>query len=248
MVDVKALIHPSPGAGSEIEYEPGSDYADMDAVDEDDVAGYETELSATLKDEPEPVAAPESDVDWRAIAQAQQAELAKFKTVQAEQEKADFERRVKELPEAERSDFVINFYRERERAAEMETVRKSQAESHPLSTVLLGPVMERFDIEIDDPAVYAEAMNAMEAKYSEIINSIVAEGVKREMDKFYAGAGVQWGASGLGGSQPRPLQSQNPIRNQYEQTHKELRKPGIKTEADLQKLIRQRDQAKRQGR
>jgi hypothetical protein len=186
-------------------------------------------------------------VDWRAIAQAQQAELAKFKTAQATQEKADFERRVKELPEAERADFVINFYRERERSAEMETVRRSQAESHPLATVLLGPVMERFDIEIDDPTVYAEAMNAMEAKYADIINTIVAEGVKREMDKFYAEAGVQWGTGKLGDSQPRPLQPKNPIRNQYEQTRKELKgKP--KTQDDIQKLIRQRDQATRGAR
>ena len=242
VADMKELIHQTATGTVEepIEYEP-DDYQNMDAIDEDDVE----ELEAVAEEEAPAEEAAPSTVDWQAIARQQQEELARYKMDQAEREKADFERRVNELPVEERADYILNFYKERERAFEMEKMRAEQAQAHPLATVLFAPIMERFDMEVDDPEVYAEAMDAMEARYMDIVNSIVEERVTQEMEKFYAETGREWGTDKLGSAQPRPLQPRNPIRSQYEQTRKELAKPGVvKTTDDLTKLIRQRQMAK----
>jgi hypothetical protein len=239
---VKSLIKPTPGM--EIEFEENQfDYANIDEVTAEDLEAMDSQIPAT-EQQPEPTQA-QPTTDWEKVARDQQAELARFKAEQSEREKSDFERRVGELPEAERAEFILNFYRERERASEMESIRRQQAETHPLSTVLLAPVLEKFDLEIEDAAVYASAMDSIEQKFADIINVVVNERVKQEMDKFYEGAGKEWGVKKLGDAQPAGLPVTNPVRNQYEQTRKEMLKPGLsKSVDDLASLLRQRSQAK----
>lgn len=240
---ITQLIHRTPqAADGPTEYEM-DDYQNADAVTDDDLIPM-AEQAAPAEEEEQPPAEPEAD--WKAIAQRQEAELARYKTEQASREKADFERRVQELPEAERAEFVINFYRERERAAEVDQVRKSLADKHPVGTMLVGLMGEDFNMEIEDPSAYAEALAHLDTKGAELLDSFIREGVKREMDKFYAQVGAEWGSNKIGAAQPRPLVPRNPVRNQYEQQREALAKPGVvKTTEELTNLIRRREMSKR---
>ena len=240
--DVKALIHQGPGAVSEdIEYEPDS-YGNMDEIDEDDVEALE---AAPEPEEEVPAEEATLAPDWQAIAQQQAQELTRIKAEQQEKEKADFDKFLESKPPEERYEIYKKHMEEQERAREVEQIRQQQAATHPLASMLFAPISELFDIEIDDPQQYAEAMDVVEAKYAELVAAFVDERVKQEMDKFYAETGREWGSTKLGDAQPRPLEPRNPIRGQYEQTRKEMAQPRVvKTVDDLTKLVRQRQMAK----
>lgn len=242
--DAQALIHrgQTETEAEPIEYE-ADDFANMDAFTEEDLP---PEMPPAALEEPAPETPPATEaIDWQALAQQQTAEIARLKAEREAREKADFERFIDSKPPEERYEAYKAHVAEQERAREVAALREEQARTHPLANAFFSPVMERFDMEIEDPAALAEAYDALERTYAGIINQVVEARLKQEMDKFYAETGREWGVRGLGSAQPRPLAPANPVRNQYERTHQELAKPGkVKTQEQLTDLIRHRQQAK----
>jgi hypothetical protein len=235
---------PAGGEVQEIEYE-SEDFANSDALDESDYAAQDADVETT--DEPveeEPVV--EDKTDWRAIAKQQQDELEKYRAEQSSREEADYERRRDELTGDERTKFVEDHWRNKDRARQVESLRKDLAESHPVSTVLFGALGQEFNIDIDDPVRYRASMDHLEERWGGLLTGLIADGVKTEMDKFYAERGAEWGVDKLGGSTPRPLKPRDPARAQYEARRQQLMKPGAaKTVDDIAATIRARANAKR---
>lgn len=243
--EAQTLIHPTlqDGPDESVEYEMDN-YGDMDELTGDDLAAMDTGPEA--EENPEEAPAPIKDgPDWEAVAKAQEEELARFRASEAERRASDFERRKNELSGDERAEFIENYYKEQTRLAQMEVVRQSEAEKHPLATVLFAPIMERFQVEIDKPEEYSALMDSVEGQYSQIIDSIVDARVKQEMDKFYAEAGQQWGVAKLGDAQPKGMSPRNPVRGQYEQQRTAMmQSKQAKTVDDVASLIRKRQRAK----
>jgi hypothetical protein len=247
--EAKALIHPTVGAGEAgdaTDYDM-EDYANVDAFDPDAEETYGAEPEGEPAAEPEgtPASAPVT-INWEVVAQNQQDELTRLRTDREQREKADFERRVKELPPEEQGDFIMNYYRERERAQAADSVREKQAQTHPLTTLLGGPFFRRFQMEIDDPVEYAGHLDQMEAEFGQLLGNLVKQGVENEMKRFYESTGQQWGVKGLGSAQPRPAGApRNPVRAQYENARKSMMaKGGARTPDAVADLIRKRDRSR----
>jgi hypothetical protein len=231
-----------------VDYEP-EDFANMDEMTEDDVAEFEAAEPATEETPPEAEVTAVAPADWQSIIDSQAAELNQYRSERADREQADYERRRDELPEAERAKFVEEYWRNRDRSNQMETLRKEQAATHPVATVLMGPLAQMFNIEIEDPKAYAAHMDALETTWTGVIDKLVQARVDKQMEAFYAETGAEWGVKKLGGAQPRPLKPRDPVRTSYEDRRKELAKPGvIKTVDTMADLIRKRDRAAKGGR
>jgi len=235
---------PAGGETQEIEYE-SEDFANSDALDESDYAAQDADVETPVEAvEEEPVV--EDKTDWRAIAKQQQDELERYRAEQSSREEADYERRRDELTGDERTKFVEDHWRNKDRARQVESLRKDLAESHPVSTVLFGALGQEFNIDIDDPVRYRASMDHLEERWGGLLSGLIADGVKAEMDKFYAERGAEWGVQKLGSSTPRPLKPRDPARAQYEARLQNLTKPGAaKTVDDIAATIRARANAKR---
>jgi hypothetical protein len=245
--EVLEMIANRPAAGGEpgeIDYE-SEDFANSDALDESDYAQSDAEVT-TEEGAAEETPVVEDKTDWRAIAKQQQDELEKYRQESAVREEADYERRRDELTGDERTKFVEDHWRNKDRARQVESLRKDLAESHPVSTVLFGALGQEFNIDIEDPVRYRASMDHLEERWGGLLSGLIADGVKAEMEKFYTERGVEWGVQKLGGSTPRPLKPRDPARAQYEARRQELMKPGAaKTVDDIAATIRARQNAKR---
>ena len=244
--EAQELIHPTPVETAPTQDYEMDDYSNVDAFSEGDLEPIEE--AAPEPEEAAPATPATPQADWEAIAQKQAEELAQFREEQSKQKKADFDRLLSTKTPEEQVEMLKAHLADQSRAAELDQMRAAEAQRYPLATTFFTPIMERFEMEIDDPAMYSQAMSSLEEKYEGMVTSIVEERVKQEMEKFYSTAGKEWGLDGLGAATPRGLQPRNPVRNQYEQTRKEMAKPGApKTNEQLTDLIRKREQAK-QGR
>ena len=247
--DIRQLIKPTRTAAEAAAEEETDfdmvDYANMDETFPDELEEEQTPGTGTETQETEPAANEASKVDWQAVAAKKDAELQKLRAEQTKREHEDFERRVAELPEAERAQYVIDYYKERERKQTMAAVRQQQAQTHPLSTILLSPFIESFDVEIDDPNAYSQAMDSYEQEVGSVVSQIVEERVKQEMEKFYATAGKNWGAQKLNDAHPGSIpQPRNPNRSRYEEQQQAMKKPGAAHTIDaLASLVRMRQRS-----
>lgn len=233
-------------AAPEIDYEPES-YGNMDEISEEEIDALEAPEAEA--EEEEAAEAEQPGIDWEAIAQAQAEELARFRQEAQARKQADFEQLLARHTPEEQVELLKNHMKEQARSAELERVRQQEAEKHPVASILFGPISELFDIEVDDPAAYGKAMDAMEAKYRAIVDTLVEREVKAKMDEFYADAGKEWGVNKLGDAQARPPKTANPVRNDYEKTRAEMmQSKRALTPDDLTTLIRKRHQAKVAGR
>jgi hypothetical protein len=224
--DVTDLIHnrPAPtGGGDEEDYEM-ADYGNVDAADEfsPDYAPDEATV-APSEEATEEAPAEGLPINWQVVATEQQRELAELRREREARARADFEKRVKELPPEEQGDFVMKYYQEQERAKAIDDLREKQVQTHPLTTLLGGPFFRQFQMEVDNPEDYTRILDAMEPEFADLLGKLVQEGVKGEMEKFYAETGQQWGVKKLGGAQPKGLTPKNPVRASYENKLKEMK-------------------------